>query len=89
MNSSPKLDNGRIDPELIHMRLTDQLQVIAGHLDLEGFAYVKVVRDGVQSCFAQDQTSELLKTLGFTVEDQKKLYWDKPAYAKWLEKGKS
>jgi len=84
----PKTDwdkTGRIDPELVRMKLEDQLQVIAAHLDLEGFAYIKVTRTAAQDCFAADKTCEILKLEGMDLKAQKEAFWDKPACVKWAK----
>lgn len=85
----PKTDRdmtGRIDPELVRMKLEDQLTVIAAHLDLEGIAYIKVTRTAAQDCFAADKTCEILKLEGMDLKAQKEAFWDKPAYVKWAKK---
>lgn len=59
--------------------LGQQVNVIVGHLDLEGFAYVKITRTGAEECFASDVTSEVLKKEGFDYKEQKFHFWKRPA----------
>lgn len=47
----------KIDPARVVAAVMDQVSVIAAHLDFEGLAYIKITRDGAQSCFASDVTS--------------------------------
>lgn len=58
------------------------LPLAAGHLDLEGVCYLKIVRTGPNEAFAQDATSYVLKK-DMTQKEISKTYWDRPAMEKW------
>lgn len=62
------------------------VEVVAGHLDLEGFCYLKVVRTGPNECFVKDHTSDSLRNEGMSYKDMESLFWRKPASEKWGEK---
>lgn len=63
------------------------VEVVAGHLDLEGFCYIKVTRTGPHECFAQDVTQRILTNdidlTPMTVEEISRTYWSQPAMQKW------
>jgi hypothetical protein len=67
-------------------KLKDVVPLIAAHLDLEGFAYIKVTRIGKTDCFAADVTMQVLTNEGgnppMTRGEVAKLYWEKPANQK-------
>ncbi len=65
------------------------LETIAGHLDLEGFCFIKVVRTGPHEGHAQDMTQRILTNdidlRPMTVEEISKTYWKEPAMMKWAK----
>lgn len=73
----------RIDREKVKEALLQYLEIAASHLDLEGVAYIKVLRTGAQACFSMDVTSEVLKKSGFTTKELSKEFWSKPSMEKW------
>ena len=66
------------------------VEIVAGHLDLEGFAFIKITRSGAQECFGADATSEVLRRDGTTYKAMAELHWKDPAMEKWarVQKGK-
>lgn len=89
MQSEPDFDATRklllrIDRAKVKEALLQNLEVAAAHLDLEGFAYIKLTRTGAQACFSADVTSEVLKNGGctgekMTTKEISKTFWSKPA----------
>lgn len=81
----------RINPATVRVEFSKAQGIIAGHLDLEGFAYIKIVRDGPQSCFFQDVTQRVLEGMepdthpggGMTKAEIEKVFWREPAAVKW------
>lgn len=74
--------------EAVQKALAEQVPSIQGHLDLEGFAYIKVTRTGKDDCFAGDATMDVLTRRAgceraFTVDEVAALFWKKPAKEKW------
>jgi len=67
-------------------KLKDVVPIIAAHLDLEGFCYIKVTRIGAKDCFAADVTMAVLTNEGggpaLTRAEIAKLYWEKPSNQK-------
>ena len=81
-----KMSGNRLSRIEIERSITDQIESIAGHLDLEGFAYFKVTRTGRSECFASDVTMEVLKKDGVTYTDMAP-FWNHPACEKeWGKK---
>jgi hypothetical protein len=77
----------RIDREKVKEALLQNLEIAAAHLDLEGFAFVKLTRTGLQACFSADVTSQVLKgeepACGkLTTKEISKTFWSKPAMFK-------
>jgi hypothetical protein len=68
---------------MVRVAILENLEIAAAHLDLEGVAYIKLVRTGAQRCFSMDVTSEVLKEKGFTTEELEKHFWSKPSMEKW------
>lgn len=73
----------RISREKVKEAILQHLEIVAAHLDLEGVAYIKVIRTGAQECFVMDVTSRILKDHGFTTKELSKEFWSKPAMEKW------
>ena len=73
----------RIDRAKVKEAVLQQLEIAAAHLDLEGFAYIKVTRTGAQACFSADVTSQVLKgevnQEKMTTAEISKTFWQKPA----------
>ncbi len=76
----------RMPAKPIGKAILSMVPVIQGHLDLEGFAYIKVTRTGTIECFAADETSEALKRNGFDYKEQSKTFWKNPAMEKFGKK---
>lgn len=77
----------RIDREKVKAAILQNLEVMAAHLDLEGFAFLKLTRTGLQACFSADVTSQVLKgeePAGgkMTTKEISKTFWNKPAMFK-------
>lgn len=79
----------RIARNKVHQALLPHIEVFAAHLDLEGFAYIKVLRTGPHECFAQDVTSRILKgeepqgNRNMTTKEISDAFWKTPAMVKW------
>jgi hypothetical protein len=58
------------------------IEQVAGHLDLEGVCYLKVVRSGAQELFVSDATSTILKK-DMTHREIATTFWSRPAMEKW------
>ena len=73
----------RIDRAKVKEAVLQQLEIVAAHLDLEGFGYIKVTRTGAQACFSADVTSQVLKGEiaheQMTTAEISKTFWSKPA----------
>ena len=83
-------DAERISRQVVGDALAPNVEIIAAHLDLEGFAYVKITRTGKQGCFSADVTSMILKgeepaggKMGYS--DMDKMFWQHPAMEKWAK----
>jgi hypothetical protein len=77
----------RIDRKCVKDAMTPHVEVIASHLDLEGFCYVKLIRTGPNQCFMQDVTTRVLKgeSETFTLKEIAKAFWREPAMEKWAK----
>lgn len=73
----------KIGPKEVKKALLDQVAHVQAHLDLEGIAFIRVVRTGADECFAQDHTSETLQKGGLTYKEMQEMYWKKPACEKF------
>lgn len=79
----------KIDRQKVKEALLQNLEIAAAHLDLEGFAFIKLTRTGLQACFSADVTSQVLKgeePAGgkMTTAEISKTFWNKPAmFKKW------
>jgi hypothetical protein len=73
----------RIDHKAVRDALLALQAQVAGHLDLEGFAYIKITRTGPDTCFSSDKTSEVLKLEGCDYKEQERTFWQNPAMRKW------
>lgn len=60
------------------------IEQVAGHLDLEGICYLKLVRTGPHELFVADATSDVLKK-DMTYEEIEKTFWRQPAMQKWAK----
>ena len=84
---SKKLSRIGVDP--IKKAVAQLILPIQGHLDLEGFAYIKITRTGKQECFAADVTSVILKgeepqgARGMSYREMEQTFWRHPAMEKW------
>lgn len=72
----------------VERAVAQQIPAIMGHLDLEGFCYIKVTRTSPDDCFAADVTSQVLKKEepqgdAMTNEDMARTWWKVPAREKW------
>jgi hypothetical protein len=72
----------------VERAIAQQIPEIQGHLDLEGFAYVKITRTSADDCFAADLTSQVLKgeepaSGPMTNAEIAKVWWKVPAREKW------
>lgn len=65
--------------------LAEAIEGARAHLDLEGFAYIKITRTGPQSCFASDATSDVLKK-DMSYTEIAEAFWKVPASYKWGER---
>lgn len=63
--------------------LGEQIEIIRGHLDLEGICYIKLTRTEAQGCFASDATSDVLKKDGMGYKEQHETFWRNPAMKKF------
>jgi len=68
--------------------LIESSPVVRAHLDLEGFAFVKVTRTGPDSCFSADVTNHVLKgeepACGkMTTKEISDTFWKVPASERW------
>lgn len=79
----------RIARDKVRKALLPHIETFAAHLDLEGFAYIKVLRTGPHECFAQDVTSRILKgeepagSRNMTTKEISDTFWKEPAMVKW------
>lgn len=73
----------KIKAEEVRRAVAEQIESIRAHLDLEGTAYVRIVRTGANECFAQDHTSDTLRAHGMSYKEMQELYWKKPACEKY------
>ena len=72
----------------VERAVEQQIPAIMGHLDLEGFCYIKITRTSGKDCFAADLTSQVLKgeePAGGpqTQEEISRMWWRHPAREKW------
>jgi len=87
--SNPNKDNyARIPQDSVKKAVAQMTIPIQGHLDLEGFAYIKITRTGKGECFASDVTSQILQgeePAGgkMTYREMEQTFWRKPAAVKW------
>ena len=78
----------KISRDRVKAAMLQNLEIVAAHLDLEGFAFLKVTRTGAQECFSADVTSQVLKgeepACGkMTYKEIAKTFWREPAMEKW------
>ena len=63
------------------------VEIVAAHLDLEGFCYLKITRTGRDECFSADVTSQVLRgeepaSGKMTTKEISKTFWSRPAMEK-------
>jgi hypothetical protein len=81
----------RIARKKVEQAIIPHIETFAAHLDLEGFAYIKIIRTGPHECFAQDVTSRILKgdepqgNRNMTTAEISDTFWKEPAMVKWAK----
>ena len=74
-----RIDRKKVRDMLAEFSLTE---TVASHLDLEGFAHIKIIRHGPHECFAQDVTQATLRE-SLSLEKIERTFWREPAMVKW------
>lgn len=77
----------RIPRQTVEKAVLPNIEIVAAHLDLEGFCYLKITRTGRDQCFSVDVTSQVLKgeepaSGKMTTKEISKHFWSKPAMDK-------
>lgn len=67
-----------IGQRTVERALDGMIEQARAHLDLEGIAYIKVVRTGKDECFATDATADVFRKDGMTNADMERDYWRHP-----------
>lgn len=62
--------------------LKDIAAIVQSHLNLEGFAVIKIQRTSKDDCFAQDVTMRVLEK-DFSRKDISEMYWKNPEWTRW------
>ena len=86
-DDKPKLC--KIRPSVVAKTLiTIPVHMVAGHLDLEGICFIKILRTGPDECFAADVTQlvlkgEIMDGKTMTHQEIERMFWRVPACQKW------